>query len=319
MKESIKPERLKCGDTVGIISPSSGIFKRSELWRGIETLERMGFKVKVGKNAYKNNYYLAGTDQERANDLNDMFLDDSVDAIFCSQGGYGAGRILNLIDYEAIKENPKIMLGFSDITALHLAIRKKTNLVTFHGPSTAGFYGEFFTPFKEEMLKKALMQQEPIGNIPVSGEKDSYIVKIAKGKATGETVGGNLTLICSSLGTPYEIETKNKILFIEDVDVEPWIFDHMLTHLLNASKLKEVKGIVVGECSNCEPLEYKAGFECQCSLEDVLFDRLGNLGVPVLAGIPIGHIKDNCTIPLGVKATLDATIGKFSIDESGTI
>lgn len=315
----IKPKRLKKGDTIGIVSPSSGLYKRSELWRGIETLESWGLKVKIGKYAYKNDYYLAGTDQERADDFNSMFADDSIDAVFCSQGGYGAGRILNLIDYELIKTNPKILFGFSDITALHLAIQKKCQLVTFHGPSLVGFYGDFFTPYKEKMLKKAVMDDVPIGEIKLPKNSESYLVKISDGMAKGKLIGGNLTLICSSLGTPFEIETKDKILFIEDIDVEPWVFDHMLTHLINAGKLAQVSGIVVGECSNCEPFEYKPGFQAQCSLEDVLFDRLSNLNIPVLAGLPIGHIKDNCTIPEGVEATLDATVTRFSIDEVGTI
>ncbi|MDD3920832.1 MAG: LD-carboxypeptidase [Eubacteriales bacterium] len=314
----IKPKHLSPGDTIGVISPSSGPWQRSEIWRGIDTLKAWGFNVKVGKNAYKNYYYLAGDDQSRAEDLNAMFQDDEVDAVFCSQGGYGAGRILHLVDYEAIRKHPKIFLGYSDITALHLAIMKKCDLVTFHGPTVTGMYGETLTQYRKSQLFKAVMSNAPVGNIELADKKNGYVLKITPGKVKAPIVGGNLTLICSSMGTPYEIDTKGKILFFEDLDTEPWIMDHMLTHLLNAGKLQEAVGIVAGKCSNCEPNKYDAGFHSQWSLEDLLFDRLQPLGIPTICGLPMGHTRNLATLPLGMMANLDANAGKLTIVETAT-
>ena len=314
----IKPKRLKKGQTIGIISPSSGVWKRSEMWRSIEEIEKWGYNVKVGENAYKKRFYLAGTDVDRANDLLDFFKDDEVDAIFCSQGGYGSARILKYLDFDIIRNNPKIFIGYSDITSLHLAINKLSNLVTFHGPCALSAGTEEMTKYRKEHLIKALEGEEPIGKIEMASDK-KYLVTVNPGKAEAPIIGGNLTLICATLGTPYEIVTKNKIVFIEELDTEPWIMDHMLTHLLNSGKLHQAAGIVIGECHNCEPFKHEAGFPNQCSLEDVIFDLLRPLGLPILYGLPIGHTKDLATIPLGVLGFLDAEEGIFEILERATI
>jgi len=314
----IKPKRLEKGDTIGIVSPSSGIWKRSELWRSMEEIESWGYQVKVGKHALKNHYYLAGEDQDRAEDLMNFFQDKTVDAIFCSQGGYGAARILRYLDFSVIRSNPKIFIGYSDITSLHLAIFKETGLVTFHGPSALSAGSDWMTPYRYEQMMKAIAGVDPIGKIKMAGT-GTYLVKINGGKVSAPVIGGNLTLVCATLGTPHEIDTRGKIFFLEELDTEPWIMDHMLTHLLNAGKFQEVAGIVIGECSNCKPLEYKPGFHNQCSLEDVIFDLLEPLGVPIIYGLPIGHTKDLATIPLGVMGCLDADKGTFEILERATI
>lgn len=313
-----KPNRLKKGDTIGIVSPSSGIWKRSDMLRSVEEIESWGYKVKIGDNAYNNRYYLAGHDRERANDLMDFFADDEVDAIFCSQGGYGAARILRYLDFDIIRNNPKIFLGYSDITSLHLAINKFCGLVTFHGPCALSAGAEDMTAYRFEYLMKALADDKPMGIIKMSGNK-KYLLKINKGKVEAPVIGGNLTLICSTLGTPYEIDTEGKILFMEELDTEPWIMDHMLTHLLNSGKLQQSAGIVVAECFNCEPLKHEPGFPNQCSLEDIIYDLLQPLGLPMLYGLPLGHTKDLATIPLGVRGVLDADKGVFEIVETATV
>lgn len=314
---NIKPKRLQKGDTIGIVAPASPLEKKSDLVRGIKTLEEMGFNVLVGENVNNRHEYLAGTDEERAYDLNNMFGNKEVDAIFVTQGGYGSGRILRYLDFDLIRENPKIFIGFSDITILHLAIRKMTGLVTFHGPGMGGFNPEELTDYRKEYLEKALMSDEPIGEIPLA-DKKKWINIINEGEAYGEIVGGNLTLMCSSLGTPYEIDTEDKILFFEDLDTEPWIFDHMLTHLCNAGKLQKAKGIVIGECADCVPYKHNPGFQVTFFLEEVLEHFIKPLKIPAIYGLPLGHTEDLATIPIGVKAHLDATNGKLFIDECGT-
>jgi muramoyltetrapeptide carboxypeptidase len=315
-QQIIKPKQLKKGDTIGIVSPSSGLWERSALWSAIENIENHGYQVKLADNVYTNTYYLAGSDEERAKGVQNMFEDDSVDAIFCSQGGYGAARLWKHLDFEMIKNNPKIFLGYSDTTALHIAIHQKTGLVTFHGPDALDFGNKNKTQYKFDGLMKAITFDEPIGTIPMA-KADKYLVKIVSGEVSGPVVGGNISLICGTLGTPYEIDTKGKILFIEDLDVEPWIMDHFISHLYNAGKFHDAIGFVIGECVNCIPKKIDTGFFAQRSLEDIIFEIFGPLGKPTIFGLPIGHTKDIATIPFGVRGELDATIGIFSIIEKG--
>lgn len=314
----VKAKRLRKGGTIGIVSPSSGLWTRSELWKAIEEIESWGYKVKTGKYAYRNHYYLAGTDLQRAEDLMEFFKDETVDAIFCSQGGYGAARILKYLDFDVIRRNPKIFMGYSDITSLHMAIHRLTGLVTFHGPSASSAGTEHMTEYRYSQMMKALSEDRPIGKIEMA-DKGKYLVKVTGGKAEGILTGGNLTLLCATLGTPYEIETRDRILFIEDLDTEPWIMDHMFTHMLNAGKFQEARAIVIGECSGCEPNKYEPGFPNQCSLEDVIFDLLQPLGIPLIYGLPIGHTKDLATLPIGVAARVDADAGSFEIIETATV
>ncbi|MFD1019838.1 S66 peptidase family protein [Thalassobacillus hwangdonensis] len=315
--QNLKPKRLKKGDTVGIIAPASPLFKKSDLKRGIKTLEEWGYNVVVGDHVNCRHEYIAGTDEQRAADFNAMFANDNVDAVFVTQGGYGSARMIDRIDFDLVRKNPKIFIGYSDITSLHLAIQKHTGLVTFHGPGMAGFNSEDLTAYREEYLDKALCSSEPIGEIKMADDK-KYLDVINEGQVRGELVGGNLTLVCASLGTPFEIDTKDKILFLEEVWTEPWILDHMFTHLKNAGKLQEAAGIVIGECSECEPRKLDPGFPVTFFLEDILEDFLKPLDIPVIHGLPIGHTKDLATLPIGVSAYLDATNGKLFVEESGT-
>lgn len=313
-----KPKALKLGDTIGIVSPSSGIWERSELEQSIQAIEKLGYKVKLGKYVLASKNYLAGTDQQRAEDLMWAFENPEIDAIFASQGGYGAARILKHLNFKVIENNPKIFIGYSDVTSIHLAIQKETHLVTFHGPSALSFGTDSMSAYREEYLFKALSGNQPIGEIRMN-DVSKYLVKMNPGIVEGEIVGGNLSLICASLGTPWEINTKGKILFLEDTEVEPWVMDHLLTHLANAGKFSDAVGIVVGECNGCEPFTHNPGFPNQCSLESVLYDILEPFKKPVLYRLPIGHTKDLATIPYGVLGRLDSENGKFEVLEKGIL
>lgn len=313
---STKPNRLKKGDTIGVISPSSPSFYKSDIVRGRETLESWGYNVIFSKNLNKYNGFVAGTEPERADDLHEMFKNEKVDAVFVTQGGYGSAKILQYLDFELIKKNLKIFIGFSDITALHLAIHKKTGLVTFHGPGLSRCNSTDLTDYTKEYMLKALTETEPIGEIRSDDEK-KWINVFYKGCAEGELIGGNMTLVCSSLGTPYEIETEGKILLLEEVNTEPWVIDHMLSHLYNAGKLQKAAGIIIGECYNCEPRKHEPVYHAYVSLEDVLDSYLKPLKIPAMYGLPLGHATSLATIPFGVQARLDATNKKFIILESG--
>lgn len=313
-----KANCLKIGDTIGVISPSSPSEKKSEIIRAKETLESWGYRVVLSKNLNKTKGLVAGTEEDRAEDFNEMFKRDDVDAVFVTQGGYGSAQIINHINYDMIEKNPKIFTGFSDITSLHMAIHKFAKVVTFHGPGMSRFNDEDLTDYTKDYFFKAIFDKNPIGEIKLANSK-KWIYTINEGKAEGSIIGGNLTLICATLGTPYEIDTRGKLLFLEDLDIEPWIFDHMLSHLRNAGKLRELAGIIIGECRNCVPFAHNPGYHVDTSLEDVLDYYIKPLSVPAIYGLPLGHTDDIATIPLGVEARLDADNKKLEILESGII
>lgn len=313
-----KPKKLNPGDTIGVVSPASPMERKSDIIRAREKLEKLGYRVVVGKNVDLQRGLVSATEEQRIEDLHEMFSREDVNAIFVTQGGYGSAQLIDRLDYDLIRKNPKIFIGFSDITSLHLAINKFANLVTFHGPSMLRFNDEELSDFTFEHLMKALTSDTPIGTISLADPK-KWIYALEGGECEGELIGGNLTLICSSLGTPYEINTTGKILFLEEVDTEPWIIDHMLCHLRNAGKLKDVAGVVVSECVNCVPFEYKPGYYVDLSIEDVLEYYLKPLHLPVLFGFPLGHCRDMATLPLGVQARLDGNKKELHILESGVI
>lgn len=311
-----KPKKLSPGNRIGVVSPSTSLERKSDILRATEKLEKLGYQVAIGKNVDHQRGFVSGTEEERMEDLHEMFSREDIDAIFVTQGGYGSAQFISKLDFDLIRRNPKIFIGFSDITSLHLAIHKFGELVTFHGPGFGRFNDEELTDYTLEQMIKALGSDVPIGAIPQADPK-KWLYAIQGGVCEGELIGGNMTLICSSLGTPFEIDTKGKILFFEDVDIEPWIFDHMLCHLRNAGKLKDVAGVAVAECVDCVPLVYKPGYYVDTSLEDVLEYYLKPLGVPVLYGLPLGHTKDMATLPLGVRARLDCDKKKLTVLESG--
>jgi muramoyltetrapeptide carboxypeptidase len=314
----IHPQALKAGDIVGLITPATYVPDPDRLALAERTLKYFRLRMRMGKNAGKrmNDYRISI--QERLDDLHAMFSDKEVNAVFAIRGGYGSMHILDRIDYDLIHRNPKIFLGYSDITAMHLAINKHAKLVTFHGPITLSR----FTDYTQRYFRKALFETQPIGavtNPPESNElRPSHSLRtIRPGSATGPLIGGNLTLISNTMGTPYEIDTHDKILFLEDVDEEPYSIDRMLTHLRLAGKFDSVAGVIFGECQDCHPRDYKPSSTIPYGLGEVLDNILGNLKVPVLYGMAIGHTDDQLTLPIGVTATLDATKGTLDIKEAG--
>ena len=314
----IRPKALRPGDTVGLITPSTPVRDPDRLALAEATLKYFGMRMKLGKNVGKRTISYQSSVEARLEDLHSMFSDREVDAVFAVRGGYGAAQLLDHIDYDLIRRNPKIFLGYSDITALHLAIHQNTGLVTFHGPVLLSS----FSDYTQQHFRKALFERAPIGRISNPAEQNqlrpSHTLRtIRPGVASGALIGGNLTLISTLMGTPYEIETRGKIVFIEDIDEEPYRIDRMLTQLLLAGKLDGIAGLIFGECVDCKPRDYKPSFASDYSFGETLDNILGGLKAPVLFGLTIGHTNDQLTLPLGVTATLDAAKGTLEIKESG--
>jgi muramoyltetrapeptide carboxypeptidase len=313
----LKPKVLQPGDTVGLITPATYVSDPDSLIAAERTVKHFGLRPRMGRNVRKRYGYLGGSIQERLDDLHAMFGDPEVKGVFAVRGGYGSGQLLDRIDYELIRKNPKIFIGYSDITAMHLAIHKRTGLVTFHGPVTLSS----FTDYTIGHYKRALFGREPLGTLTNPTEQNTLRPRhttraIRPGRTRGRLIGGNLSLLAATMGTPFEIDTRGKILFIEDVGEQPYSVDRMLTNLRLAGKLDAAAGIVFGECNECTPREYQPSFQSTLSLGEVLDDILGGLKIPVLTGLTIGHTSDQLTLPLGVMTTLDADRAELIIEEA---
>ncbi|MEM6963469.1 MAG: LD-carboxypeptidase, partial [Bacteroidota bacterium] len=315
MNQKIKPQRLKVGDTVGLITPSSSITE-TQLEKAIKNMKSLGLKVKLGKHVRAINGYLAGTDKQRLEDLHTMFADKTVHGIWCIRGGYGVGRILPKINYQLIRDNPKVLIGYSDITALLLAVYEQTGLVCFHGPVASSD----FTDYSVRHLKGVLMEQHSI--YPIYSAKENYDVKdslyrikvIRAGKAKGELTGGNLTLLAAMAGTPFRWDVKDKLVFMEDIGERPYRVDRMLTQVLQSTNLQEAAGIILGIFEDCRA---KRGNR-SLSLMECLEDRLGHLEIPIIYGLSFGHIKHHFTIPIGIKGEMDTATQSLTQTEMGT-
>jgi len=323
--EPLFPKALQPGMTVGLVAPSSPEWGLAGNEMAAEIVKALGFKPKVFPHAGETTYYLAGPDVHRAADLNAAFADSSVDAIFCLRGGYGASRILPLLDYETIRENPKILVGYSDITALLNAIHRLTGLVTFHGP----IGGELPTDYTLAAFRKVLMQAQAAGRIaeppPPHGpprevfvDRENWIYRLAPGKGKGRLVGGNISVFSTLVGTPFEPELKGRILFLEEVGEDPYRIDRWLTQFLLTGKLSGLAGVALGRFHDCGPKDYKPSFSGMgtWTWQEVCQDRLGRLGVPVVANLVFGHVPDKATIPLGVMAELDGDAGTLTLLEA---
>ena len=312
----IKPHQLNPGDAIGIIAPASAPPDPKAIDLSIRALERLGFKPKLSANARERWGFLAGTDSERASDLMKMFTDHKVKAILCVRGGYGSARILPLLDYRAIRRNPKIFIGYSDITSLHCALLTQSNLISFHGPMlNSDFIKDDFPDFTLQGFLRTLTQSRAPGSI-CQGYKRKTVSILRRGMASGQLIGGNISLLCTTLGTPFQPSFKNKILFFEDLDEVPYRFDRMLTHLLNAGVLQQVAGIAIGINANCKDPKAKKTKEYRQTLMDVFKERLLPLKIPIVAGLPFGHIPLNATLPIGVRVTLDAVKGDLLFTEA---
>ena len=307
----VKPKRLAEGDTVGLVLPASATFEGDEIQLAKEQLEAIGLKVVIGDHAYDRHGYFAGRDRDRASDLNAMFADDRIAGIVCYTGGWGSPRVLPHLDYALIARKPKVLIGYSDITALLNAIHQRTGLITFHGPVGSSS----FDPYSLENFRRVLMTPEPAGFLGPPPKKPSDLVdranrvlRLRRGKATGRLVGGNLTLLATLMGTPYEIETAGAIVFAEDVREEVYRIDRMLTQLALGGKFERMAGFAFGRCTDCRATNF--------SLEDILRDRFGSGAAPAISGLSFGHIEQKLTIPIGAMATLDADAGTLEVTES---
>jgi muramoyltetrapeptide carboxypeptidase len=309
----IIPERLHPGDTLALIAPASAPPDPKAVDESVAALEELGFKVKLGSNARKRWGFLAGNDRERAGDLMHSFTDRKVHGITCIRGGYGTPRLLPLLDYQAIRKNPKVFIGFSDITALHCAFLLKSNLLSFHGPMVAShFIKRDYPKFWRDSILKVVMEPAPAGSV-CRGYAGKTVSVLHGGTASGELIGGNLSLLCAIMGTPYQPSFRKKLLFLEDLDEVPYRMDRMLTQLLIAGVLQQVAGVAVGICENCLDPKAKTAKEYRQTLEDVFKERLAPLKVPVVIGLPFGHVPHNATLPVGGRAVLDANKGDLIV------
>ncbi|MCY7855575.1 LD-carboxypeptidase [Bacillus sonorensis] len=301
----IAPQKLKTGDTVGVIAPASPPVAE-KLDAAVQYLKKLGLRVKIGRASGKKHGYLAGTDEERLRDFHDMFQDPSVKAVICACGGYGTGRIAEKIDFDVIKSHPKIFWGYSDITFLHMAIQKRTNLITFHGPMLSSDIG------KEDVhpLTKQSFQQLFQKMTLTLTEDVSPLEAVVKGKAKGELIGGNLALLVTTLGTPFEIDTRGKLLFIEDIDEEPYKIDRMLNHLKMAGKLSDAAGILLCDFHDCIPKKRSESL----TLKEIIEDYIVPEGKPALSGFQIGHSSPNIAIPIGAEGMLDTEKKQLMIE-----
>ncbi|MBT3589979.1 MAG: LD-carboxypeptidase [Candidatus Marinimicrobia bacterium] len=314
-----KPQRLIPGDTILFVAPS-GYLKHDRMDLAKKRLEDRGYVTLQANDIFRQHGYLGGTDERRVQEFMAGWKDPKIKAIFPGTGGYGTTRILDQLDYDIIKNNPKILIGFSDITGLHLAINKMTDMVTFHTPSPMYGLGSKgnLPPISDQYFWQAIENENPNGYIidPSKFKLSESMITFHGGKGKGELIGGNLSLINTLMGTPYEIDTDGKILFMEDVGEAPYRIDRYLSQLKLAGKFDHVTGIILGKFTRraTEPPDDENSF----TMIEVFEHYFSNLGIPVLANFPIGHYKYNITFPIGVMVELDADKQTLQIMENST-
>jgi len=306
----IKPTRLQPGDQVAISSPAGAVWKEELVTEFTEVLTGLGLRVVTGRTLTQKYGYLAGTDEMRATELNEFFADKNTKAILSAKGGWGCARLLDKLNYSLIRENPKIMMGFSDITCLLNAIYAKTGLVTFHGPVGNSSWGEFSMKY----VKSVLMQAEKTVFVPYDNVKDAPVV-ITPGKARGRLTGGNMAVLTGMMGSVYLPAWENKILFLEETAEEPYRLDRMITQLKLNGVLDKISGFVFGKCVKCEAEEPEKAF----TFREVLEQHIKPLGIPAFYGAMIGHIENKYTLPIGIEAEMDADKGTITLLESAVI
>ncbi len=318
-KEIIKPKRLKQGDTIGLIAPGS-LLSEDELKESVENLKSMGFKPVYTERILARDGYLAGTDGQRSADVNEMFGRKDVDGIVAARGGYGCTRILPMLDYDTIKRNPKVLVGYSDITALLYGIYEETGLICFHGPVGISTFNDFSDFYFKNVLMFPHNKITMYNAASDSSRGEAYkTTTIRSGIAEGELAGGNLSLVVSVIGTPYDVDTEGKIVFLEEVGEEPYRVDRMLTQMLEAGKFDKAAGIMLGVFLNCVSKSKESGINSSFSVLEVMFDRLYDLGIPVVYGMSFGHITNKFTLPFGLKARLDSLDQTLTLLEPAVI
>lgn len=295
---------LKPGDSVALVSPAGPLAQDEQLAHAVAQVERLGLRARPGKHALARNGFLAGTDEQRAADLNDALRDPEIRGVFALRGGYGTTRLLERIDYAALRRDPKVVLGYSDLTAPLNAMYARTGVVTYHGPVVAL---SSLSPNETAWLRRAIFDAPPLGTLEAPNAR-----ALVSGTARGRLAGGNLSLISAMVGTPFAIDFDGAIVFIEEVEEPPYRIDRMLTQLLASGALRSCAGIVVGECRNCDA-EVADGSK-QTRLADVIAERLCGVGVPLLDGATFGHIEEQWTLPIGATATLDVEARRLIVD-----
>jgi len=305
-----KPKALTPGDTLGLIAPSGCVQDADRVDQAAACLSGLGFRVKIAPGCRASWGYLAGKDGVRAADLNAFFADPEVDGIVCLKGGYGTPRILDAVDYRSAARHPKVLVGYSDITGLHLALARKCGLVTFHGPMPGSDMLPEFDALSRAGWLSALMATDPLG--PLANPGADRLETLVGGTARGPLAGGNLSLVAATMGTPYEIEARGRILFLEDVDEAPYRVDRMLTQLRLAGKFRQCAGILLGDWKDCAPGEGRPSL----TLRQVFEEVLAPCGKPVSCGFRAGHCRPAATFPFGVEAVLDADAGTLEFTEA---
>lgn len=308
----VKPPRVRLGDTAAIVSPAGSTVSKEDITNAVTSIERLGLKTKLGENVGSRWGYLGGRDTERLTDLHAAFLDPQVKVIFPIRGGFGSSRLIPMLDFDLIRRNPKAFVGFSDNTSLIVTMNMFSNMVTFYGPN-AHFD---WTNYTRENLQKILMDNTPVGLLEaplgVNGRRANHTT-IVPGKATGQLIGGNLSLLIQTLGTQWEIDTRGKILFFEDVNESPYRIDRMLTHLWLARKLQVAAGFAIGQ------ITVTRDRSDDMDLMSVIRDRFEPLGKPCFIGMATGHVSNILTLPLGVRMEVDASAGTLRTIESAVV
>jgi len=309
-----KPPRLRRGDTVGLVQPAGFLADEFDHQLVFEAVAAMGLIPKPAPHLLARYGYLAGGDQARASDLNAMYADESVRAVFAVRGGWGSARILQYLDFELIRANPKLLIGFSDITALHLAFAARAGFTTIHGPNAGSTWGKLSWGWFKSLAfdGKTPLYQNPLATEDRLVQRDWRTQTIRPGKAIGPLLGGNLTVLAALIGTPYLPQFDGAILFLEDVDEAEYRIDRMLTQLKLAGVLRQVAGVVFGQCSNCRATGPSYG---GFTVPQVLRHHLLPLGVPAYQGAMFGHVDDQFSLPVGARAEIDATAGTIRILE----
>ncbi|MDG2397811.1 MAG: LD-carboxypeptidase [Candidatus Marinimicrobia bacterium] len=293
----LRPKSLKRGHRIGVVSPSYWLEKKS-LGNAVTGFQKKGYEVQLGDSVYLKDGPFAGTPQQRANDINQMFSDPNIDAIFCARGGYGANRVLPLLDYDLIQSKPKIFMGYSDVTAFLTSITQKTGLVTFHGPMLSTFKNTL-VPYNLDTLVNVLSGKEDI-RIVEPNELKSTILK--SGKAIGPLWGGNMCLLGNQLGTKNQLNTDGVILFIEDVDESLYAFDRMLFHMKEAGMFENIRGLIVGELTEMKDQAIPFGK----TTDEIILDVCGDLNIPIVTNFPCGHGNYQATLPISLPVELRA-------------
>jgi muramoyltetrapeptide carboxypeptidase len=310
----VRPKRLSAGDLIALVSPASATFNSLDVQIARESLEALGFKVRQGEHMMERHGYLAGADKARADDINKAFADRSIAGIHAIRGGWGSARLLPYLDFDAIRRNPKVLIGYSDITALLLAIHARTGLITFHGPIGLGRWDGWSLDYYRRVLMggEAVTYSNKQG---ISGERNSLVqvefrtLTHSPGRARGRLLGGNLTVLTAILGSPYLPDWDDAILFCEDVGEDLYRVDRMFTQLKLTGVLSKIKGFVFGTCSECGPGEGYASL----TLEEIIRDHVKALGVPAWQGAMVGHAQPQWTLPVGAEVEIDASAATIKL------